>query len=77
VAEAGRRARPRAAADDPFAPILRDVRRAVLDQPDHPAWSVLSRARVDSLLSSEPAALDTMSRYYVWRLATVFGGFSS
>jgi hypothetical protein len=28
---------------------------------------------VESLLASDAAALDTMSRYYAWRLATVFG----
>jgi hypothetical protein len=69
---AGRRSTP---SDDPFAPILGEVRETVLAQPDHDAWSVLDRARVESLLGSEPGALDTMSRYYVWRLATVFGGF--
>ena len=37
----------------------------------HPAWEVLDRARVESLLTRAPGALDTMSRYYVWRLATV------
>ncbi|MFL5780600.1 MAG: hypothetical protein ACJ760_04735 [Thermoleophilaceae bacterium] len=75
LAEARRRVRPPAAgAADPFGPILAEVRTTVLDQPQHPAWQVLDRERVESLLSSEPAALDTMSRYYVWRLATVFGG---
>jgi len=59
---------------DPIRSILPEVRETVLEQPDHPAWPVLDRKRVESLLGSEPAALDTMSRYYVWRLATVFGG---
>ena len=45
----------------------------MLSQPDHAAWQVLDRPRVESLLAGEPGALDTMSRYYVWRLATVFG----
>jgi hypothetical protein len=36
---------------------------------------VLDRTRVEALLTSAPGALDTMSRYYVWRLATVFAGF--
>ena len=53
---------------------LPEVRDTVLEQPDHPAWPLLDRGRVESLLGSEPAALDTMSRYYAWRLATVFGG---
>ena len=66
---------PAGSGADPFAPILADVRSTVLEQPQHPAWAVLDRGRVESLLSSEAAALDTMSRYYVWRLATVFGGF--
>jgi hypothetical protein len=34
---------------------------------------VLDRPRVEALLASQAGALDTMSRYYVWRLATVFG----
>jgi hypothetical protein len=65
----------RAPSADPFAPILSEIREAVLSQPEHPAWSVLDRSRVESLLGTDPAALDTMSRYYAWRLATVFGGF--
>jgi hypothetical protein len=71
--ELRRRVRPPAAPDDPFARILPEIRDAVLSQPDHPAWQVLDRPRVESLLASDPAALDTMSRYYAWRLATVFG----
>ena len=53
--------------------VLPEIRDAVLSQPDHPAWPLLDRPRVEALLSSPPAALDTMSRYYAWRLATVFG----
>ncbi len=60
-------------ANDPFAPVLPEIREAVLSQPGHAAWQVLDRGRVESLLASNPAALDTMSRYYAWRLATVFG----
>jgi hypothetical protein len=67
-----RRLRPKRA-DDPFARVLPEIREAVLAQPQHDAWQVLDRARVESLLASDAAALDTMSRYYVWRLATVFG----
>ena len=77
-AELSRRARAAAgrsaaAADDPFARVLPEIRDAVLSQPDHPAWAVLDRPRVETLLGSDPVALDTMSRYYAWRLATVFG----
>ena len=57
-------------ADEPRPCLPREV---VLSQPSHPAWQLLDRARVEALLASEPAALDTMSRYYAWRLATVFG----
>jgi hypothetical protein len=57
----------------PFAAILADVREAVLAEPEHAAWHVLDRARVERLLARDAASLDTMSRYYVWRLATVFG----
>jgi hypothetical protein len=56
---------------DAFARILPEIREAVLAQPQHVAWEVLDRARVERLLASPPP--DTMSRYYVWRLATVFG----
>ena len=77
AAEARRRATARraraAAADDPFAPILREIRDTVLSQPEHQAWAVLDRARVERLLEAPAPALDTMSRYYAWRLATVFG----
>ena len=79
VAEARRRARTRsrvaagaAAAEDPFVRILGEIRETVMSQPEHQAWSVLDRARVERLLSSPAPALDTMSRYYAWRLATVF-----
>jgi hypothetical protein len=75
-ARVGRRGRDAstapAGAADPFAPVLADVREVVLSQPSHPAWAVLDRARVESVLTREAAALDEVSRYYVWRLATVF-----
>jgi hypothetical protein len=71
--ELRRRIRPPAAPDDPFARVLPEIRDAVLSQPDHRAWDVLDRPEVESLLARNPAVLDTMSRYYVWRLATVFG----
>jgi hypothetical protein len=56
---------------DSFARILPEIREGVLAQPQHVAWEVLNRDRVEHLLASAPP--DTMSRYYVWRLATVFG----
>jgi hypothetical protein len=71
VQEARRRfARDRGS--DPFSGVLSDVREAVAAAPRHVAWEVLDRDRVDRLLAREPAALDEMSRAYVWRLATVF-----
>ena len=33
---------------------------------------MLDRPRVERLLAAAPAALDVMSRYYVWRLGGVF-----
>jgi hypothetical protein len=63
--------RPSAAAD-PFDPILADVREQVLAATGHPAWEVLDRDRCATLLSRPAAALDEMSRYQVWRLATLF-----
>jgi hypothetical protein len=73
AAELRRRIKPRAAPDDPFTRVLPDIRDAVLSQPGHAAWEALDRPRVEQLLGTGEAALDTMSRYYVWRLATVFG----
>lgn len=58
---------------DPFAAAAAEVRAAVEAAPGHPAWHQLDRARVKALLDGRP--LDEMSRQYVWRLATVFGGF--
>jgi hypothetical protein len=72
-AELRRRAGRAGSGTDPFAAILPEIRDAVLSQPGHEAWQVLDRARVEALLASDAAALDTMSRYYAWRLATVFG----
>ena len=67
----GSRSEPARSAD-PFSSILADARDLVLSTDDHPAWPILERDRVERLLSREPASLDAMSRYYVWRLATVF-----
>ena len=72
AAEARRRAPSVRRGPDPFDAVLPDVRALVLSQPDHPAWPVLDRARVERVLGANAAELDTMSRYYVWRLATVF-----
>ncbi len=60
------------AKDDPFDPILADVREQVLAATTHPAWEVLDRDRCEALLSRPATALDEMSRYHVWRLATLF-----
>lgn len=83
VAELRRRTRPRAASragggagaaapPDPFAAVHSEVARAVAARAGHEGWEVLDRDRVERLLGRAPASLDTMSRYYVWRLAQVF-----
>ncbi|MDX6664920.1 MAG: hypothetical protein QOG68_1126 [Solirubrobacteraceae bacterium] len=59
---------------DPFAAALAEIRALVLADTLHLAWAVLDRSRVEALLSTPAPALDAMSRAYVWRLATVFGG---
>ncbi|MEX2196930.1 MAG: hypothetical protein WD844_16775 [Thermoleophilaceae bacterium] len=74
---APRRAQPPAPATaqvaaDPFAAVHADVAETVRSAPSHPAWEVLDRPRVERLLARDPAGLDTMSRYYVWRLGQVF-----
>lgn len=66
---------PAPAAGDPLDRVLGELRTAATAAPDHPAWQVLDRPRVEDLLASPAAALDDMSRQYAWRLATVFGGF--
>jgi hypothetical protein len=63
------RAGPPAA--DPFGHLLAEVRAEAAARPDHVVWQVLDRERADSLLDRDAAGLDTMSRYYVWRIATV------
>jgi hypothetical protein len=73
VAAAARRRLPGPrSASDPFEAAMREVRDLVLSQREHPAWTVLDRLRVEHLLMSDARSLDTMSRYYLWRLATVF-----
>lgn len=60
-----------------FDRVIGEVRECVLSQPGHAAWEVLDRPRVERLLGTPAAALDEMSRFYVWRLASVFGAFPS
>ena len=57
---------------DPFHETMALVRERALSQPGHAAWEVLDRKRVDTLLQRDPATLDSMSKTYVWRMATVF-----
>lgn len=57
---------------DPFDAIVSAVKEATLSQPGHVAWSALDRTQVERLLARRAVALDEMSRYYVWRLASVF-----
>lgn len=55
-----------------FDAIVADVREQTLSAESHAAWQVLDRARCERLLSRPAASLDAMSRYQVWRLATLF-----
>jgi hypothetical protein len=57
---------------NPLDPILADVREQALGADSHPAWEVLDRERCEALLTRPATTLDEMSRYHVWRLATVF-----
>jgi hypothetical protein len=57
---------------DPFHETMALVRERALSENGHAAWEVLDRKRVESLLGRDPATLDSMSKTYVWRLATVF-----
>jgi len=56
----------------PIAEVQRLTRAAVAARPDHAAWEVLERGRVDALLRRPPLALDWVGRDQIWRLATVF-----
>ena len=67
-----RRVRRPTAGTDPFDPILADVREQVLAAESNPAWEVIDRDRCETLLSRPATSLDEMSRYHVWRLATLF-----
>jgi hypothetical protein len=57
---------------DLFAGVLATVRDHVSSQPQHPAWDVLDRRRVERLLRRPAGLWDRRSRTYVWRLGTVF-----
>ena len=76
--EALRRARatkhpaPGGTAADPLEQVVADTREQVLAADSHPAWDVLDRGRCEALLTRPAASLDEMSRYHVWRLATLF-----
>jgi hypothetical protein len=72
IEEVRRRVVPGRPGPDPFDRVLASVRQAVAEHPDHVAWHVLDRRRVESLLARDAAGLDEMSRHYVWRIATVF-----
>jgi hypothetical protein len=72
VRELLRRVRGRTSATDQFDPIVADVREQVLAADSHPVWEVLDRERCETLLARPAASLDEMSRYHVWRLATLF-----
>jgi hypothetical protein len=63
---------PAPTATDPFSAVHAEVAAALGAQPGHPAWQVLDRERVERLVGRDPASLDVMSRYYIWRLAQVF-----
>jgi hypothetical protein len=56
----------------PMEVIVADVREQALAAASHPAWDVLDRERCEALLTRPAASLGEMSRYHVWRLATVF-----
>ena len=74
---ASRTATPGAAATrDPFVAMRDELKELVLSTPQHRAWDVLKKERVEALLTREPGTLDEMSRLYVWRLATAFGAAS-
>lgn len=65
-------AQARTGATDPFDAVIAAVREAALSQPEHPAWSALDRPQTERLLAYPAVSLDEMSRYHVWRLASVF-----
>ena len=56
---------------DPFTQVQADLREVVLDDREAPAWQVLDRDRVETLLNQPHP--DEVGRYYLWRVATLFG----
>jgi len=62
---------PAPAGADPLTTLMSDVREWVRGAPDHPALSVVDRARVLELLERPPATLDFIRHAQVMRLATV------
>lgn len=62
---------------DPFAAVHARLRDTALSEASHPAWQVLDRRATEALLSRDPAGLDAINRYYVWRIATAFWGLRS
>ena len=59
-------------ATDPFAEAFAQICEAALTQPDHSAWQVLGKRRVQRLLRRDPGTLDPRSRQQVLRLGTIF-----
>jgi hypothetical protein len=78
VQEARRRTRRRSpatterpAATDPFDTVRTDLHDTVLADSASPVWNLLDRPRVEVLLRDPNP--DEVTRYYLWRLATLFG----
>jgi hypothetical protein len=59
---------------DPLEAVQTATRHAVARQPDHEAWEVLDRNRVETLLRSSIWRMDRPSKHQLWRLATIFCG---
>jgi hypothetical protein len=60
---------------DPFEDVRTELRVVVEAQPRHPAWALLDRDRTEALLTRPDP--DEASRYYLWRIATLFGSPTS
>ena len=56
---------------DPFDAVRVELTPTVLENHESPAWAVLDRPRVEALLDKPNP--DEVTRYYLWRLATLFG----
>ena len=63
------------AAADPFVEVQSELKPVVRDQPGHAAWALLDRTRTEALLND--ANPDEVGRYYLWRIATLFGAPSA